>query len=61
MATALGVTPVHHMLLGELFPSDIRTLGLGLTNSISFSTGAIHIKLFPAMLASLQVLQTAFG
>lgn len=58
MSTSLGVTPIHHLLLGELYPSDIRTLGLGLTQSISFGVGSIHIKLFPAMLASLQVYTT---
>jgi len=57
MATALGVTPVHHLLLAELYPSDIRALSLGITQAISFGTGTIHIKLFPTIIGSLQVIK----
>ncbi len=46
--------PIAHMLLSELFPSDIRALSIGITQSIGLGMGAINIKLYPMMVDTLQ-------
>jgi hypothetical protein len=47
--------PISHMLLSELFPSDIRALSIGLTQSAALSMGSVHIKLFPTIMGTFQV------
>ena len=44
---AIGVLPVMHMLIAELFPTEIRTQSIGITESITLASGALAIKLFP--------------
>ena len=46
--TAL-VMPVVFALLGELFPTEIRTLAVGIVESLVFTFAGITIKLFPQM------------
>ena len=42
-ASSIGVFPVFHLLMGELFPSDIRSLSIGLTISSGLSFATINI------------------
>ena len=45
----LLIIPVLYSLSGELFPTEIRTLSVGITNSFEWGTGATMLKLFPDM------------
>ena len=36
-----------HILIAELFPTEIRTQSIGITESITLASGALAIKLFP--------------
>jgi hypothetical protein len=47
VARSAGILPVMHVLLNELFPTDIRTQSIGVTQSISLMFGAAGVKLFP--------------
>jgi hypothetical protein len=47
---AAGILPVMHVLLAELYPTDIRTQAIGVTRSITLLFGAAGVKLFPNML-----------
>ena len=49
-----GCIPISHMLLAELFPSDIRALSIGITQSIALGFGAMNIKLYPLLVDRLQ-------
>ena len=46
---AIGIIPVLHSLLSELFPTEIRTQAIGLVQACDWSSGAISINLFPQM------------
>ncbi len=49
-AHSTGVFPSLQLLMGELFPSDIRTLGIGLTLSASMCCSTINILIFPFLI-----------
>ena len=53
-AHSLGVIPITHMLLAELFPSDIRALSIGLTQSAALGMGSMNVKLFPYLVSQLE-------
>ena len=44
---AIGILPVMHMLISEMFPTEIRTQSIGITESMTLASGALAIKLFP--------------
>ena len=44
---AIGVLPVLHTLIAELFPTEIRTQSIGITEAICLACGAMVVKLFP--------------
>jgi Sugar (and other) transporter len=52
---ALGCLPVIHVLAGELYPTDIRPLGVGISHSILCTFDAINVKTYPQQLETLQV------
>ena len=45
----ITIIPVLYSLLGELYPTEIRTLAVGITQSLEFGSGAIIVKLYPDM------------
>ena len=45
----ITIIPVLYSLLGELFPTEIRTLAVGITQSLEFGSGAIIVKFYPDM------------
>merc|ERR1711997_284327 len=46
---AVGILPVLHTLLSEVFPTDIRTQSIGLVQGTFLATGALSVQFFPQM------------
>ena len=59
-AHSIGVFPVFHLLLGELFPSDIRSLSIGLTISSGLSFGTLNILMYTYFIEYLQFFGTFY-
>jgi MFS family permease len=51
---AIGVFPVLHLLMGELFPSDIRSLAIGITLSLGLCISTVNILIYPYLIENLQ-------
>jgi MFS family permease len=50
---SFGLLPVIHILLGEIFPTDIRTTSIGIINALESIAFMVNIKLFPSFMANL--------
>ena len=50
LVRGIGIMPVLHILLNEMFPTDIRTLSIGISQSMNLLSGCISVKSFPALL-----------
>ena len=46
---SLGWLPVTHLIMSEIFPTDIRTLSTGISMAVSFGIGGIVVKTFPTL------------
>lgn len=46
---SIGILPVMHVMLNELYPTEIRTQAIGITQSVMLSVGAAGVKMFPDM------------
>ena len=46
---SIAIMPVLYSLLGELFPTDIRTLSVGIIQSLEFGSAALIVKMYPDM------------
>lgn len=46
---AAGILPVLQTLMAEVYPTEIRTQGIGITQACFLASGAIGIRLFPEM------------
>ena len=44
-----GILPIIHRLTAELYPTDIRTQAIGITQAIYLIGGATCLKFFPNM------------
>ena len=44
-----GIEPVIHILINEMFPTEIRTLAIGVTQSAFLVSGFTSVKIFPAL------------
>ena len=44
-----GILPVLHPLLNELYPTEIRTFSIGITQSGLLLSGCTSVKLFPEL------------
>ena len=44
-----GILPILHNLIAELYPTDIRTQSIGITQAIFLVGGATCLKFFPDM------------
>ena len=42
-----GIHPVMHILMNELYPTEIRAQAIAIEETITMSIGACHMKLFP--------------
>ena len=51
----IAIVPVLHSLLGEVFPTEIRTLSVGIVQSVHFISGALVVKFYPDMKSSLEL------
>jgi MFS family permease len=59
-AQSIGVYPVLQLLMGELFPSDIRSLAIGLTMSAALCTATLNILLYQFLISGLQFFGTFY-
>lgn len=57
---ALGCLPVVHVLTGELYPTDVRPLCVGITHSISSMFSVANVKTYPYQLDTLQFYGTFY-
>ena len=48
-ARSIGILPVLHSLMSEVFPTEIRTESIGLVQAFSVASGAVCMKFFPEM------------
>ena len=46
---AIGSLPVMHTLVNELYPTDIRTHAIAITDTIGIGVSAINLKMFPEL------------
>ena len=49
LTKAAGSGPVLKILLNESYPTEIRTLSIGITISIALMSGTVCVKVFPAL------------
>ena len=59
-AQSAGCIPCIQMLLAEVFPSDIRSLSMGLTYSFSMGMGAANILIYPYLIEGLHFYGTYY-
>jgi MFS family permease len=59
-AQSIGVYPVLLLLMGELFPSDIRSLAIGLTMSAALCTATLNTLLYQFLISGLQFFGTFY-
>ena len=52
---SVGFLPLIHLFIAELFPTDIRTTATGLTLATTFGIASIVVKLFPNILAVMDI------
>ena len=61
-----GILPILHTLMAEVYPTEIRTQAIGITQACFLASGAFGVKFFPEMklgmgLYGLCFLYTGFG
>ena len=49
LVRAIGILPVIHSLISEVFPTEIRTQSIGLVYSIALISAVVALKFFPEM------------
>ena len=49
------ILPIIYALVGELYPTDIRTLAVGITQFCQFLMAALVIKLYPDMKSAMTI------
>lgn len=49
VARSIGILPVLHSLMSEVFPTEIRTESIGIVMAFSVASGAVCMKFFPEM------------
>lgn len=59
-AHSIGVYPVMQILMGELFPSDIRSLAIGLTLSAALCNSTVNILVYPFLIEHLHFYGTFY-
>jgi MFS family permease len=59
-AHSVGIFPVMQMLMGELFPSDLRSLSIGLTISAGLCLGTTNILVYTYLVHFLQFFGTFY-
>jgi hypothetical protein len=57
---AIGIYPVLDVLAGEVFPSDIRTLAIGVTQSLSKCVETVNVLVYPLLLETFHFYGTFF-
>ena len=55
VSSSIGVIPIVELLPSEMFPTHIRTLSTGITLGSGIGMAAVATKLFPQMLAALNM------
>ena len=49
----IALAPFYSILMSELFPSEIRTLSVGIVQSLEIGVAGILVKIYPTMKATL--------
>ena len=49
----IALAPIQNILMSELFPSEIRTLSVGIVQSFEIGVGAVMVKMYPTMKATM--------
>ena len=57
---AIGVYPGVHLLMGESFPTDIRSLGIGLTQSACMCCATANILIYSFLIENLSFYGTFY-
>ena len=55
LTRGLFIYHVFYTLLGELYPTEIRTLAVGLTDSFRYLVGALATKFYPEMKSAMSL------
>lgn len=48
-----ALAPIQSILLSELFPTEIRTLSVGIVQALEIGVGAVMVKMYPTMKATM--------
>ena len=48
-----GIVPILYTLMSELFPTEIRTQAIGITEALYLASEGVGVKLFPEMRNSM--------
>jgi len=59
-AYAIGVYPVLQVLAGELFPSDIRSLSIGIILSLAKCMETVNVLVYPLLIEAFDFYGTFF-
>ncbi len=60
LVRSLGALPVTDTLLAEVYPTDIRTLAIGITQAGFLASSSGSIRLYPVMVEGLQFYGTFY-
>ena len=53
MSLYAGIVPILYTLMSELFPTEIRTQAIGITEALYLASEGVGVKLFPEMRNSM--------
>ena len=53
MTLSAGIVPILYTLMSELFPTEIRTQAIGITEALYLASEGVGVKLFPEMKNSM--------
>ena len=53
MTRSAGIVPILYTLMSELFPTEIRTQAIGITEALYLASEGVGVKLFPEMRNSM--------
>lgn len=61
MMNSLGCMPGFHIFIAEVYPSDIRTLSIGLTYAALMGVAAVNTVMFPDLIRWFNFYGTFYG
>ena len=58
---SLGILPVLGILLGELFPTDIRSISVGIVRAVAYTTSYCNMMVYPIVSSADAFSEVMFG